>query len=274
MLAKLALLAQSKVAIAALGVVLVGGGGTAVAVAATTGHLPFENTQTESTQAESTHEANNDQGTPDAGDHAHTVSFEGALTKCQGTPATSIVITLKDGKSQVIAVNSKTRIVGELDEQENTSGQHEDATKTTSSVPAATTTTSSLSDLCKTSNYGHKVQASTTQQADKSYLAWKVAISNAVEKADATEEAHGTPAADQHEDIEGMVASAPSGSSFTVKESNGKTVTVTVTSTTVYAGKVHSLADVKSGMQITVAGTAAANGTITATRVEAESTGA
>ncbi len=102
MLGKLALLIQSKTALAVLGVVLVGGSGGAVAAAAATGHLTAHgvNLNTESASTK----------TPDS--HAHTVGVEGLLTACSTTAKT---LTVKDsaGKSWTFVVSATTKITGD-----------------------------------------------------------------------------------------------------------------------------------------------------------------
>lgn len=111
MLAKIAAVAQSKVALAVLGVVLVGGGGSAVAVAATTGHLSTlgVNLNSEKSDAQSTE-------TPDS--HAHTTGVEGLLVSCSATtlPAS---ITVKDSKgaSWTFAVSATTKFNGDTESE-------------------------------------------------------------------------------------------------------------------------------------------------------------
>jgi hypothetical protein len=104
MLSKIVALAHSKVALAALGAVLVGGGGSAVAVAATTGHL--------STLGVNLSAAHSSTETP--GSHAHTMGIEGLLTACSTTskPAT---ISVKDsaGKSWIFVVSATTTFNGD-----------------------------------------------------------------------------------------------------------------------------------------------------------------
>lgn len=100
MLGKLAMLIQSKTALAVLGVVLVGGSGGAVAAAAATGHLTTRgvnlNSETASTK------------TPDS--HAHTVGVEGLLVGCGAN-----TLTVKDsaGKSWTFVVSATTKINGD-----------------------------------------------------------------------------------------------------------------------------------------------------------------
>ncbi|HZC04768.1 MAG TPA: hypothetical protein VE338_03935, partial [Ktedonobacterales bacterium] len=106
MLAKIAALTQSKVAIAALGVVLVGGGGGAVAVAATTGHL--------STLGVNLNSANGASSASDS--HAHTVGVEGLLVSCSATtPPASIVVKDSKGVQWTFAVSATTKLNGDTE---------------------------------------------------------------------------------------------------------------------------------------------------------------
>ena len=143
MLSKLALLVQSKIAVAVLGAVVIGGGGTAVAVAATGGHVPFISAAT------SSHDATE---TPKAGDndseHAHSEGIEGVLKGYDASAATISVQGEHDTKPTTIAVNSATKV----------NGSH----------------ANTLADLTK--NIGSKVEVEATKQADGSLLALKVTV--------------------------------------------------------------------------------------------------
>lgn len=97
MLKQLALLAQNKIALAAIGAVLVAGGGaTAVTVA-------HNNAASQSHAAHAT--------ATDAGSHAHTVAIEGTL-KAYDAAAKTITVQPKDGSATNIAVNGDTRVNG------------------------------------------------------------------------------------------------------------------------------------------------------------------
>lgn len=143
MLSKVALLVKSKVALAALGVAVVGTGGTAALAA--TGHLPSLPAQSNATQ--SAHGDNGD------GNHGHTVSIEGTL-KAYNAGAKTISVQAEDAKSATtIGVNNDTRVNGAQ------------ATK--------------LSDL--TANIGHKVQVQATKQSNGSLVAWKITVTSATD---------------------------------------------------------------------------------------------
>lgn len=103
MLSKVLAVTHSKVALAVLGAVLVGGGGSAVAVAATTGHLSTLGVNVASEHSNS----------PSSDSHAHTIGVEGLLTACSALtpPAT---ITVNDGhKSWTFVVSATTKINGD-----------------------------------------------------------------------------------------------------------------------------------------------------------------
>jgi hypothetical protein len=218
MLSKLSLLVKSKVALAAIGAVLVAGGGSA-AVAAATGHLSVGGLP----NAASTH-------TPDAteaaGAHAHTVAIEGTLKGFDSGAGTISVLGINDTTATTICVDSKTEV----------NGEH--ATK--------------LSDL--TAAVGHKVQVQATKPSSGScaLLAWKVTV----EGADGTQGTGGSgqSGGHAHKTIDGAVTSVGS-SSFVIKLSDGTTETVTVSAQTRFAGRAHSLAGLKVGDTVEVEGT-------------------
>lgn len=139
MLSKLTLLLKSKVALAAIGALVVGGGGTAVAAAVAQSHTSAN----PSAHATATH---GDQG--DNGNHGHTVAVEGTL-KAYDAGAKTISVVPEDGKdAQTIAVNGDTRV----------NGEH----------------ATSLADLANA--IGHKVEVQATKQSDGSLLAWKITV--------------------------------------------------------------------------------------------------
>ncbi len=123
MLSKIAAVAHSKVALAVLGAVLVGGGGSAVAVAATTGHLSTlgVNAAMNSSSASSN-------------SHAHTTSVEGLLTACSAT-TTPATLSVKDssGKSWTFVVSATTKINGDT----HTDASHGDSSASNSTGAGA-----------------------------------------------------------------------------------------------------------------------------------------
>ncbi|HET9109772.1 MAG TPA: hypothetical protein VFN78_02995 [Ktedonobacterales bacterium] len=117
MLSKIAAIAQSKVAVAALGVVLVGGGGGAVAVAATTGHLSTLGINLNSEKSPNAQASE----TPDS--HAHTVGVEGLLVSCSATTAPATIV-VKDGKgvSWTFNVSATTKYNGDTETASHAAG--------------------------------------------------------------------------------------------------------------------------------------------------------
>jgi hypothetical protein len=200
MLSKIAAVAHSKVALAVLGAVLVGGGGGAVAMAATTGHLSTlgVNAAMNSSSASSN-------------SHAHTTSVEGLLTACSAT-TTPATISVKDGsgKSWTFVVSATTKINGDThtdashgaSSASNTTGAGASSAKGDNSTHAGDNTstgtgassakgdnsanagdssahTATLADVCTSANIGTRdVQVQATKNG-ASYDAWKVTLHGA-----------------------------------------------------------------------------------------------
>ncbi len=240
MLGKVLTLLQSKVALAVVGAVLVGGTGTAAAVAATTGHLPLGNgTGT----AKETPDASTSQD-----NHGHTVSIEGVLKGYDAGAKTISVLARGDKSATTVDVDDNTRVNGEQ--------------------------ASKLSDLTK--NIGHGVQVQATKQSNGSLLAWKVTVQGAEPEATDTGQhegqdngdGKGTGSTSQQREARGTVSSVGA-SSFVVTTADGTKVTVDVNNTTRYDGAAHQLSDVKVGMRVTVEGTSQSNGSLLASSIEA-----
>jgi hypothetical protein len=231
MLSKLSLLVKSKVALAAIGAVLVAGGGTAAAAA--TGHLSIGGLP----NAASTH-------TPDAtaaaGAHAHTVALEGTLKGYDSGAGTISVLGINDTTATTICVDSKTEV----------NGEH----------------AAKLSDL--TAAVGHKVQVQATRPSSGScsLLAWKVTVEGA-DSGSSGGSGSGQGSGHAQKTIDGAITSVGSGS-FAIKLSDGTTETVTVSTDTRFAGRAHSLADLKAGDKVVVVGTDQGGGVFAATSVE------
>jgi hypothetical protein len=232
MLSKLTLLVKSKVALAAIGAVLVAGGGSA-AVAAATGHLSVGGLP----HAASTH-------APDATEaagasaHAHTIALEGTLKGFDSGAGTISVLGINDTTATTICVDSKTEVNGEQ--------------------------ASKLSDL--SAAVGHKVQVQATKPSSGScaLLAWKVTV----EGADTSGGNGGSGSGHAQKTMDGAITSVGSGS-FVIKLGDGTTETVTVSSGTRFAGRVHSLADLKAGDKVVVVGTDQGGGVLAAMSVTA-----
>lgn len=232
MTSKLLTLVHSKIALAVIGVLLVGGSGAAVA-AATHGQLNLAN----SSAAQATHTP--DSG-DDSGDHAHTIAIEGKLMAYDANGQT-ISVQTKDSKSPTtIKVDKNTRV----------NGEH----------------ASKLDDLTAAAKNGANVQVQATKQNDGSLLAWKITVQGN-DSGDNGGDNGGQ--AGQHAAIVGTVVTVGT-NSFTVKLPDGTTKTVTVSSSTEFEGAAHHLSDLKAGMHVAVQGTNQSDGTIAAAQVEAE----
>jgi hypothetical protein len=141
-LSKVALVTKSKVAVAVLGVLLAGTGGT-VALAAT-GHMPSLPNVAQGAN-------NNANGNNDNGNHGHTVAIEGTLKAYNAGAKSVSVVSVGSSASTVITVNAQTRVTGE--------------------------NASKLSDLA--SAIGHKVQVQATKESNGSLVAWKITVEGA-----------------------------------------------------------------------------------------------
>lgn len=232
MTAKLLTLLHSKVALAVIGVLLVGGSGAAV-VAANHGQNPSSQSSAEATHTPNAHAA--------SGDHAHTVSINGKLTAYDASAKTISVKPSDGSSSTTISVDANT----------NVNGQH----------------ASSLADLTKA--VGHDVQVQADKQSNGSLLAWKITVQGDDSDHGAGNGGNGNDGnSGQHRVITGTVASVGT-SSFTVTLPDGSSKTVTVSSSTEFAGAAHSLSGLKHGMHVIVQGTDQSNGTIAASQIVA-----
>jgi uncharacterized protein DUF5666 len=236
MLSKALLVVKSKAALAILGVLVVGGGGTAVAVTASGGHVPVLSALV----GNSSHAPTK---TPQAGksssSHAHTVSMEGVLKGYDASGNTISVLGNGATSPTTIDVNSSTTV----------NGAH------------ATT----LADLSKA--IGQKVQVQATKQTDGSLLAWKITVA-AAPATPGPGQGQGTGQGQgQQVELVGTVLSVGT-TSFVLTLANGSTKTVTVSSATLFAGRAHKLGDLKKGDAVSVHGTSQSDGTVVATAVE------
>jgi hypothetical protein len=291
MLAKLALLAQSKVALAALGVVLVGGSGTVVAVAATTGHLGPIQTPMFHQGTPGADKGDNDQG-DESGDHPNTISIEGKLTSLKTCPAnvTQLVVTK--------ASESDEHDVKETDESGTPTAQGTprathapEATEapepTHAATPAGNATLTvnvdsktkvngeqakTLADLC--GGIGHGVEVEATKGTDGSLTAWKVTLQGQEsDSSDKSDGEHSTPGtggdgSSQSTSFSGTVGAIDTGTNtFALTTSAGKTIKVEVNAKTSYGNGLQGLSSLHSGERISVEGAVQSNGVILATHV-------
>jgi hypothetical protein len=282
MLAKLTALLSSKAALAALGIVLVGGAATATTVAATTGHLgPLQTPHIGGDEATHTPEGDGAQGA-----HAHTISIQGTLTSITTCPASITKLTLTDAKvspehtEQDNDPTQATKTPG-AEATENTAktpgaqatenAAAKDAEMTAVSDPVTVAVTKdtrvtgadvkTLADLC-----GHlkeRVEAQTTKGANGAFTAWKVTLLGGSQDGNG---GNGTGAG-QEVTVEGTIKAVDlKTSSFTLTTAEGD-ITVTVAATTAFDGNIHALAHAKVGMHATVHGVKQTNGSIAATKV-------
>ena len=295
MLAKLSTVLKSKVALAALGAIVVGGGGGAVAVAANTGHL-----QTLGINLN----VGSDTKSPDASEtpdsHAHSVSVEGLLTACDTTDTPNTVsVTDKAGKSWTFIITSTTRFNGEQSSKHSggnsnggastgdnsanggsSSGDNSANGGSSSSQASALT----LADVCASANLNtRKVEVEATPDG-ANYDAWKVTLQGAPENnqnngdnsgkggdnssnsgdSSSHEGSDSSKASNEQNQVNGTVTSVGA-NSFTLQTANG-TFTVNVSATTHFSG-VDSLSALQTNSQVSVQGTVSGT-TITAASVE------
>ena len=192
MMPKLLTLVKSKTAVAVAGVLLVGGSGGAVAVAAQTGHLNGIGLQLATTKGDSSASDSN-------GEHAHA---EGLLTAC--STSGSISVTDEKGTVYTFNVTSDTKFVGDTHESthegsstaggastngtthgdSSTAGgastnatTHGDSSTAGEKSGANTASTFTLSDLCALVNKVKvQVQATAASSSDKTPDAAKVTV--------------------------------------------------------------------------------------------------
>lgn len=273
MLAKLTALLSSKAALAALGIVLVGGAATATTVAATTGHLgPIQTPHIGGDEATHTPEGDNAQG-----EHAHTVSIQGTLISITSCPSSITGLTLTGAKmspehtEQDDDAAKATKTPG-AEATENTAKS--DANMTAVSGPIVVVVTKdtrvngagvqTLADLCH--HLKERVEAQTTKGANGAFTAWKVTLLGGGQDGSGN---NGSGSA-QEITVQGTIKSVDlTKSSFTLTTPTGD-VTVTVSAKTEFDGAIHALAQAKTGAHATVHGVKQADGTVAASKITLE----
>jgi hypothetical protein len=254
MLAKLAALLHSKIALAIIGATLVAGTGAVVATATgATSRLPQVLYAQNGAHGEGTHTADDHESTKTPGDNQGHEETHGVVASINAA-GSSFTLTVKHEAD---------------DDQDGTSDEH--GTPTANSTPKPTPTTSTLivkvnadtkfEGMTKSFGdlkVGMQAEVGGATQTDGSFLATKVEASNGND-GDDDEDDH------QQADVSGAVATVGA-TSFTVKGEQG-TMTVTVSSATVFGGGVKGLTDLKVGMHVEVAGMKQTNGSIAAQRV-------
>jgi hypothetical protein len=286
MLAKLTALLSSKAALAALGIVLVGGA-TATTVAATTGHLgPIE---TPHIGAKATHAPENEDA---QGVHAHTISIQGLLTTITTCPSTITKLTLTDAKvspehteqdddaakatktpgAEATENTAKVTKTPGAEATENSTKDNADMTAVSGPVTVAITKDTrvtgadvhALGDLCH--HLKERVEAQTTKGSNGAYTAWKV---TALGGGQDTTGSNNSSAA-QDVTAQGTIKALNlAKASFTLTTASGD-VTVMVNAKTEFEGNVHTLAQTKAGAHVTVRGLKQADGSIVASKITVE----
>jgi hypothetical protein len=257
MIAKLAALLHSKIALAIIGATFVAGTGAVVATATgATSHLP----QAFFAQNGSHHGDDDTTKTPGGvGEHQETHGVVASVNSA--------------GSSFSLTVTHEAN-----DDQGGTSDEH--GTPTAKSTPTKSTPTTStlvvkvaadtkfegatksFADL----KAGMEAEVGGASQSDGSFLAAKVEASNGTDaENDNDEDDH------QQADVTGAVATVGA-TSFTIKDEKGAMTTITVSSTTTFEG-VKGIADLKVGMRVVVKGVKQSNGSIAAQHVQAVDSG-
>jgi hypothetical protein len=259
MLAKLAVLLHSKIALAIAGAVLVAGTGAVVATfTGATAYLPnafFAQHGSQHDEGTQTSEDDDATKTPGGvGDHQE----RDGIVASVNSAGSSFVLTIKHEAG---------------DSSEDTGGEHGTPTTTPKSTPTTSTLSvnvnadttfegaaKSLADL----KVGMQAEVGGALQADGSFLATKVEAGNDAENDNDEDDNH------QQADVSGAIATI-GGSSFTLKDEH-ETVTVTVSHATTFEG-VKGVADLKVGMRVEVKGAKQSDGSIAAQRVQVDDSG-
>src|SRR5260221_4756811 len=211
MLSKLAIVLKGKMAAAVIGLLVVGGSGTAVAVQAKT-KRGASASKDASVAARETAKDNGQSGT----NHAHTVAIEGVLKAYNSTAKTIGVQKNSETSTTTISVNDQTTVNGAQ--------------------------ATSLTELTESLN--HTVQVQTDRQSAGSLMAWKITVGG-----EANPNAGNGSGSNGHtgqRPVVGTVSSVDrAAKSVVLKEADRTTVTVTVSSATQFQATVHSLADLK-----------------------------
>src|SRR6185312_4272624 len=108
MLDKVVLLLKGKAALAVVGLIIAGGSGTAVAVAAQTHTGPFANTHASSTPSGAARGSGSSNNS-----HAHTVAIEGVLHAYDANAKTISVQEHGKTSATTISVNDQTSVNGD-----------------------------------------------------------------------------------------------------------------------------------------------------------------
>lgn len=291
MLGKAALVVKSKVALAVLGAVVVGGTGTA-AVAVTASHtpitLPIVGQVGGSSQGQNGH--TNKGNNSASSTHAHTIAILGTL---QGTTTCTTNSTTANA-TQITQISVKvTTVSGAADNSGSDTSTSTSATTPTGfkEGQAATITVAdgytdvtgthadSLADLCGAT--GQRVEVNATLQSNGTYKAWKVTVQGSGQVASQGSgqgsgqgTGQGTTGKTVHfAGTVGAVNTSNDSFTFTAGSSagsppagiaTGAPIHVTVTSQTTYSGTIHAFTDLKQGTSVMIDGTMASDGSVQA----------
>jgi hypothetical protein len=246
MLAKLAALFHSKVGIAAVGAILVAGGGAAVATTTgATSHLPLASFAQNGSR-------DDDDATKTPGGVGEQQEIEGIVASVNGA-GSSFVLTVK---------HEADDSHGDSSDEHGTPTTAATPKSTTSAVTVSVTTdtkfegvTKSFADL----KAGMRAEVGGASQADGSVLAATIEASTGNDAENDQDDAH------PEGEITGVVATVGV-TSFSVKDALGATTTVTVShATNVEDGT--GIVDLRVGMRVDVRGAKQPNGSIAAQRV-------
>jgi Domain of unknown function (DUF5666) len=215
MLAKLAALLHSKIGIAIVGAVLVAGGGAAVATATgATSHLPLI-----SFAQNGSHDHGDDDATKTPGGVGEHQERHGVVASVNSAGSSfALTVTKEDTKTSsplTVKVTTDTQFEGVI---------------------------KSFADL----KAGMEAEVGGEPQADGTFLATKVEAGNDAEHDNDEDDNQ------QEAEVSGAVATVGA-TSFSVKDAQGATTTITVSNTTIFEG-AKGIADLKVGMRVEVSG--------------------
>ncbi len=245
MLAKLSALVSSKVAIAALGgVVVLGGAGTVVA--AETGHLPDGVSiplVTHHQNNDQTGDQNSSKNGDTEGHHAHTVAIQGTLTAAN---------------THTISVTGKAE---DQDDNNATKGTPSPTCSLKSPFTVALTGDTKINGQAKTAaelakHIGSTVEVQATEDASCHLSASKVTVG-------------GQDSTDPHSKVFVGTVGTVGSSSFTLQPAHDNPLTVNVSPTTKFDG-VTGLSGLTHGMRVAAMGTQQSDSSVNASLVTAD----
>jgi hypothetical protein len=245
MLGRLALLAKSKLAVTLVGTMLVAGGGTTAALAASGTHLQLPLVSQSQSQA---HHDNDAAGTDDHQSNQSNQSNQQGTNHDDGQQAEGTISSIDAGHSTFVLAP-------------------EQGTTVTVVVNGQTIFEEGLSAFSSL-KVGQHVEVKGTRQSDGSLLATKVEGQS--EAAD-DDQGQNADQDNNENELKGAVVSVDTGkSSFVLKLTDGTTKTIRVSVQTEFDGGFHSLSDLKAGQLVQVTGNLQSDGTVAASNVHRE----